>query len=157
MTTAMAESGTASTTELEYATFYVGTILLGVDIRQMEEINRNLDLTSVPQAARCVRGVVNLRGEVVTVVDLRTILGMEPAEITAGNRNVVVRSRGEQVGLLIDRVADVVRIKAAEIEAPPANVNGVEGRFFTGVCKLEKELLVILDVDAALSQHGNDR
>ena len=144
----------ASSDEIEFATFHVGGILLGIDIRKTEEINRQLDLTRVPHAPACVRGVLNLRGEVVTVLDLRTILGLEPAEVTETSRNVVVRSESEQVGLLVDRVADVVTVSAAEIEAPPANVSGMDSRFFKGVCKLDSALLVVLDVNEVLSTAG---
>ena len=64
---------------------------------------------------------------------------------------MIVRHKGEQIGLLVDRIADVVRVSAGEMEPPPANVGGVEGRFFNGVYKLQSELLVVLDVGAALS------
>ncbi|MBN2022135.1 MAG: purine-binding chemotaxis protein CheW [Pirellulales bacterium] len=136
---------------LEFATFYVGDLLIGVNILQVEEINRHVTLTPVPHAPECVRGVINLRGEVVTVMDLRTILGLPRGEVTATTRNVVVNSRGEQIGLLVDRIADVVKAQGDNIEAPPANVGGVQGRFFKGVVKLDTELMVILDVDAALT------
>lgn len=145
------------TQELEYATFYVGDILLGVEIGQMEEINRQLDVTLVPHAPPFVRGVVNLRGEVVTVVDPRVILGLSAGEVSASSRTVIVRHKGEQIGLLVDRIADVVRVSAGEMELPPANIGGIEGRFFKGVYKLESELLVVLDVNTALSNPGGDR
>ena len=139
------------TAETEFVTFRVGDALMGVSIRQVEEINRHVEVTAVPHAPDYVRGVINLRGEVVTVVDLRRILGLPPAEITKQTRTVVVHSKGEHIGLLVDRIADVVKARTDEIDSPPANVGGVEGRFFKGVHKLETELLVILDVDAALT------
>jgi len=154
--TELQEKRTVSSGEIEYATFHVGRLLLGIDIRQTEEINRQLDLTAVPHAPACVRGVVNLRGEVVTVLDLRTILGLEPQAVTAASRNVVVRADAEQVGLLVDRVTDVVTVSAEEMEPPPANVSGVSGRFFKGVYKLESALLVVLDVNTVLASAGKD-
>lgn len=154
--TELQEKRTVSSGEIEYATFHVGRLLLGIDIRQTEEINRQLELTAVPHAPACVRGVVNLRGEVVTVLDLRTILGLEPQALTAASRNVVVRADSEQVGLLVDRVADVVTVSAEEMEPPPANVSGVSGRFFKGVYKLESALLVVLDVNTVLATAGKD-
>lgn len=137
--------------EIELTGFYVGGLLVGVNIMQIQEINRNLELTSVPHAPDFVRGVVNLRGEVVTVVDLRKILGMEPAEITEKSRNVIVTSKDEQIGLLVDRIADVVTVPVAQIAPPPPNVNGVDGSFFKGVYKMESELLIILDIEEALA------
>lgn len=134
----------------EYATFHVGGILLGIPIQQVEEINRLLDVTQVPHSPEYVCGVVNLRGEVVTILDLRSILGLEPLDITATSRNVVVHHRGERVGLLVDSIGDVVRAQAQEMETPPANIHGLERQFFTGVCKLEQQLLVLLDIEQVL-------
>jgi purine-binding chemotaxis protein CheW len=76
---------------------------------------------------------------------------MEPAEINEKSRNVVVTSKGEQIGLLVDQIADVVMVPADQIEPSPPNVNGVDGSFFKGVYKLESELLVILDIEEALA------
>ena len=146
-----------TTAETEFVTFRVGDALMGVDIRQVEEINRHVEVTAVPHAPDYVRGVINLRGAVVTVVDLRRILGMPPAEITKQTRTVVVHSNDEQIGLLVDRIADVVKARTDEIDPPPANIAGVEGRFFKGVHKLETELLIILDIDAALAGETNAR
>jgi purine-binding chemotaxis protein CheW len=139
-----------SAAEVEFVTFYVGDLLIGVDINQLDEINRLIDITPVPHAPSYVRGVVNLRGEVVTVVDLRKILGLGECENTGQNRNVIVNSQGEQIGLLVDRIADVIRASPEELDQPPANVSGVDGRFFKYIYKLEKNLLIILDVDAAI-------
>lgn len=157
MTTATETVSATGSGVLQLATFYLGDLLMGVDIQQVEEINRHLCLTPAPQAPECVRGVVNLRGDVVTVVDLRVILGMEPTEITGGHRNVVVHSQEERIGLLVDRIADVVNANVNEVEPPPANVSGVDGRFFKGIYKLDTELLVIVDVDEVLSSDSEAR
>jgi purine-binding chemotaxis protein CheW len=151
------ETTAIATGEVEFVTFYVGDLLIGADIHCVEEINRLIDVTPAPHAPECVRGVINLRGEVVTVVDLRTILGLPHGNVGSQARNVVVRSKGEQIGLLVDRIADVIRARVDEIDPPPANVSGVDGRFFKGVYKLDTELLVILDVDAALVIENNVR
>ncbi len=141
----------AGTADTEFVTFRVGDVLMGVGIRQVEEINRHVEVTIVPHAPDYVRGVINLRGAVVTVVDLRRIIGLPPAELTGQTRTVVIHSKGEQIGLLVDRIADVVKTRTDRIDQPPANIGGVEGRFFKGVYKLEAELLIILDIDAALA------
>ncbi len=146
-----ARSSSTSSDEFEVVSFYLGDALMGVSIDQVEEINHHHDLTPVPHAPACVRGVMNLRGRVVTVIDLRTILGLEPGVISRQTCNVVVRSQAEQIGLLVDRVGDVVRAPRRSIEPPPANVDGADGRFFRGVCKLEEGLLVILDVEQVLT------
>ncbi len=157
MSTATQNTSATATGEMEFVTFHVGNILIGADIRQVEEINRHVEVTAVPHSPGYVRGVINLRGEVVTVVDLRSILGLAPTDIIKHTRTVVVNSRGEHIGLLIDRIADVVKARTDEINPPPANVGGVEGRFFKEVYKLETELLIILDIDAALAGEAGAR
>lgn len=139
------------TDELEIATFYIGDILMGVDIQKVQEINRHVDLTPVPHAPACVRGVINLRGDVVTVLDLRTVLDLEPAELNETSRNMIAKAGDEQVGLLVDRIADVVKVTRDEIEPPPANISGIEGRFFDGVYKMKSDLLIILNAEEVLS------
>ena len=83
----------------------------------------------MPHGPDYVRGVINLRGEVVTVVDLRTILGLEPVEVTGNTRNVILHFHGEHVGLIVDRVADVVTVGTDEIDRPPANLSSADGLF----------------------------
>ncbi len=135
----------------QYATFYVGDVLLGVDICAVQEINRQAEATRAPHAPQHVRGVINLRGEVATVIDLRTVLGLPRAEVTRDSRNLIVHSEGEAIGLLVDRVADIVAIDAAEISPPPANLKGIDGRFFHGVHTMDEEIVVLLDVEQVLA------
>ncbi len=149
-TTLETEQDTAAA-ELQLATFHVGDILLGIDIQQVQEINRQLDVTDVPHSPNYVRGVINLRGEVATVVDLRTILGLPSAEVTRESRNLIVHSQGETIGFLVDRISDILTISHNEISPSPTTIEGVDGSLFKGVFKLETELLIVLDVDAVLS------
>ena len=150
MSTATLTRSTKTRAELQLITFYVDELFLGVDINQVKEINRHVDVTPTPHAPEYVRGVVNLRGEVVTVVDLRCVLRLPAVEVTRQNRNVVVNSDTEAVGLLVDRVAEVVTAVCEDIELSPSNMGGIEGSFFKGVYRLDSELLVILDVDKVL-------
>ncbi len=154
MTACTATTPHSSIEELEFATFYLGDLLAGIDIRQIQEIDRHLELTTIPHAPECVRGVTNLRGEVVTVLDLRTILELDKVPVTRACRNVILDHHGEQIGLLVDRVADVVTVRSDEIEAPPANVGGIDSRFFRGIVKLNDDLLVLLDVRQLLQLDG---
>jgi len=150
-----AERGT-DVSEHQYATFYVGSLLLGVDIRQVQEINRQLDVTDVPQAPECVRGVINLRGEVTTVIDLRTILGLEQTAVTRTSRNLIVNSQGESVGFLVDKISDIVAVQSDQISPAPTNIKGVQGKYFTGVHTLDSEILVLLNVEEALADRGSE-
>jgi purine-binding chemotaxis protein CheW len=142
----------ASPTEtLELATFYVGDLLVGADIRQVEEINRQMDVTPLPHVPSFVLGVMNLRGNVVTVVDLRTILGMPPSDSSRRSHNVIVRHDGERIGLAVDRIADVVHAPLNAIDELPANFDAVDSRFLQGVYAMDDGLLLVLDVQEALS------
>jgi purine-binding chemotaxis protein CheW len=139
-----------------FITFYLGDLLLGIDIREVQEITRNLEMTAVPHGPAAVQGVINLRGEVVMVVALRQVLGLSPVEFSPTNRNVIVRNSGEQIGLLVDRIADVVRTEIRDLDPMPENLRGLDHRFFKAVYKVDCGLLVILDVDAALAAIGQD-
>lgn len=141
----------AGTGVSQYATFYVGELLLGVDIRQVQEINRQVDVTPVPNAPPHVRGVINLRGEVATVIDLRTVLGMPAAEETRDSRNLIVHSQGEAIGLWVDRISDILAVRPDEVTPTPANVDGVDGRFFRGVYSQDNNLIVLLDIEQVLA------
>jgi purine-binding chemotaxis protein CheW len=139
------------TDELQLATFHLGDLRLGVDLLEIQEINRQRDLTLVPHTSRHVRGVINLRGEVVTVLDLRSILGLGEIELSRETRNIVLHSGDEPVGLLVDRLSDVVTVSVAELQPPPANISGMEARFMLGVHQQEGELLVVLRIDEVLA------
>ena len=164
MTTGPGSAPPRQSRTMEIATFTLGEDLMGIPIDQVDEIHHPLDLTPVPHAPSYVRGVMNLRGEVVTVIDLRVILGLEPAVLTRRTCNVVVRWGGERVGLLVDRIGDVVSAAQETIEPPPANIAERHGRFLRGLCKLETGVLAILDIEQLLSEdeesaspHGSDR
>ncbi len=134
--------------EVELATLYVADLLLGIPIREVEEISRYGAVTPVPGAPESVCGVMSLRGEVVTVLDLRVLLGLGKTEPTRRTRNVIVHAGGERIGLLVDRVADVVRAATADLLPPPANLSGAESAMFRAVYRMESELLVLVDVNA---------
>lgn len=151
MTTATTTDQKNDVTEREFATFHLGELLIGIDIRQIREINRHVEVTTVPHAHPSVRGVINLRGEVVTVIDLRTILELEPAMITPDTRNLIIDNGEDSIALLVDRIADVVHVQTNEIGAPPANSNGTDHHYFQGVVRLEKGLLIILNVNETVA------
>jgi len=139
--------GTAA--EVELATFYVADLLLGIPIQDVEEISRYCAVTPVPGAPESVCGVMSLRGEVVTVLDFRVVLGLGKTECTRRTRNVIVHTAGERIGLLVDRVADVVRASVADLLPPPANLSGADSTMFQAVYRMENELLVLVDIAAA--------
>lgn len=137
-------------TNTRYMTFRVGHILIGLSITHLQEINRHVAMTAVPHAPRAVCGVINLRGQVVSVVDLRTIFGLPPCDPTFRSRNLIVQSQGERIGLWVDQVLDTVIISPSQISPTPANIDGVDGKFFHGVFPTESEVILIADIETIL-------
>ena len=135
---------------VELATFYVGDALCGMDILQIQEINKLMMMTKVPQAPDYVQGILNLRGKIVTVIDLGKKLGMEEMEVSSDARIVIVGSGGTFVGLLVKKIGDVVAVDLINKEQPPANMRGIQGKYFTGVYKKDNTLIGILDIDMVL-------
>lgn len=135
---------------VEMATFYVGKALCGMDILNVQEINKLMDMTTVPQAPEYVMGILNLRGQIVTIIDLGKKLRLGDTELNDMSRNIIVNSNGEYIGLLVSRISDVVEAEWDKVEPPPANIGGVQGKFFKGVFKTKERLIGILDVEKVL-------
>ena len=128
----------------EWIVLEVGNIRCGIPITQIQEINKQLDMTPVHHAPAYVRGVINLRGQIVTVVDLRAKFDLPPLDLDEERCIVVVRWLGESIGLLADRIQDIVVADAADILDPPANIRGVTGAFFSGIYPMEQGLVAFL-------------
>ena len=139
---------------IELASFFVGEALCGMDILKVQEINKLIEMTRVPQAPEYVLGILNLRGEIVTIIDLGKKLGLKSTEISDKTRNIIVNSKGEHIGLMVEKISDVVQAKFEKIEAPPANIGGVQGKYFTGVLKTKDRLIGILDVGKVLEEES---
>ena len=139
---------------VELASFFVGEALCGMDILKVQEINKLIEMTRVPQAPEYVLGILNLRGEIVTIIDLGKKLGLKSTEISDKTRNIIVNSNGEHIGLMVEQISDVVQAKFEKIEAPPANIGGVQGKYFTGVLKTKDRLIGILDVGKVLEEES---
>lgn len=135
---------------LELTTFMVGNACCGIDILKVQEINKLTQVTYVPLAPEYIRGILNLRGQIITVVDVAKRLGLSSAYEPKRQRNIIVRFDNESVGLIVDGIGDVFRTQWQDIEKPPANVVGVQGRYFAGLLKTEKQLISILNLDAVL-------
>ena len=135
---------------LELATFYVGDALCGMDILKVQEINKLMEMTKVPQAPDYVTGILNLRGQIVTIVDLGKKLGLGKTDFGDDPRNIIVNTPSEHIGLLVRKISDVVMADPDRIESAPANMSGIQGTFFTGVYKTENKLIGILNVEEVL-------
>lgn len=149
MATTQGKQMTSQTVEM--ATFYVGRALCGMDILNVQEINKLMDMTTVPQAPEYVMGILNLRGQIVTIIDLGKKLRLGNTELNDMSRNIIVNSKDEYIGLLVSRISDVVEAEWDKVEPPPANIGGVQGKFFKGVFKTKERLIGILDVEKVLN------
>ncbi len=149
----MAETATTiSSGDLEFSTFYVGGALCGINILNIQEINKHFDITQVPQSSDYVKGILNLRGRIVTIIDLGKKLGLEPINKNQDNRNIIVNSEDEHIGLLVDSISDVAIAKKEDIEPAPSNIGSIKGKYFQGVLKTETQLIGILDIDEVLKE-----
>lgn len=137
---------------LQLVSFKVGTEEFGVDILKVQEINRMLKITKVPNAPDFVEGVVNLRGRIIPVIDLRKRLAIENKEHDNKTRIIVVDIQGNIVGFIVDEVNEVLRISKDIIESPPELVSQVDSDFITSVAKLEDRIIILLDLDNLLKK-----
>ena len=141
----------------EWIVLEVGNIQCGIAITQIQEINKQIDMTPVHHAPAYVRGVINLRGQIVTVVDLRIKFGLPPLDLNDERCIVVVKWSGESIGLLADRIQDIVVADTAAILDPPANIRGVTGAFFSGIYPMEQGLIAFLRLPELLKYEAPAR
>ena len=132
---------------LQLATFSLGNEEFGVDILKIQEIIRFMDITRVPRAPHFVEGVINLRGKVIPIIDMRKRFGMEPRTHDKDTRIIVIEACEMVVGFIVDAVSEVLRISTDTVENPPSIVAGMDSEYISGVGKLEDRLLILLDLD----------
>jgi len=135
--------------ERQLVSFKVKDEEFGVDIMQVQEIIRMTEITQVPKAPYFVKGVLNLRGGVLPIIDLRTRFDLEESEYSESNRIVVVNVKGKIMGIIVDSVSEVLRLPKDTIEPPPPIVSGIRAQFLEGVGKLDggKRLIILLNLD----------
>ncbi len=136
---------------LQLVTFRLGSEEFSMDILKVQEIIRPMELTRVPRAPAFVDGVINLRGRVIPVMDLRRRFSMEPTEDTSEARIIVVELGGRTVGFKVDAVSEVLRLPVDMVEPPPSIVSGAEIDYIRGVGKLDDRLIMLLDVEKLLT------
>jgi purine-binding chemotaxis protein CheW len=133
----------------QFCTFYLEKYYFGIELLQVQEVLRELELTQVPLAPHAVRGLMNLRGQIVIAVDLRRRLGLPERAKGAAAMNVIVRAGEDAVSLLVDEIGDVVEAGEESFEPPPETLRGAVRSAIRGVHKLEKQLMCVLDTDWA--------
>jgi purine-binding chemotaxis protein CheW len=134
------------------AAFFVRDSLCALDAAGIQEVIRMGQVTPVRHAPAEIAGIVNLRGKIVTILDLGLRLGFSGAVPTAESRVFIIEDRGEFIGLLVDRVHEVVEVDAEHCEPPPANTTAAQARYFRGVCRSGGLVISLLDVHQILAE-----
>lgn len=148
MTTAITEAAAA---EQQLVVFDLATESYGVDIGAVREIIRMQEITNVPRTPEFVEGVINLRGKVIPVVDLRKRFGLPIGDKSAENRIVVVDIGGQDIGVIVDAVNEVLRIFTDSVEPPSSVITTADSDYLMGIAKVEDRLLILLDLESVLS------
>lgn len=136
---------------LQLVSFVVGTEEFAIPILSVQEINRMMPITRVPQSPPFIEGVINLRGKIIPVMDLRKRFGLARQDATSDARIIVVEVASRVIGFMVDRVNEVLRINADIVEPPPSMVCGIESDYVQGVGKLQDRLLILLSLDRLFS------
>ncbi len=132
------------------ATFLLGKAVFGIGAAQVQEVVRIGDITPVHHAPPYVVGIRNLRGRIVTVIDLQVRLDLGTADHGPDNRILIVDWQGEPIGLLVDSISDTISVGPADITSPPPNVHGIQSRNLRGVCRSGERLVALLDAGIVL-------
>ena len=136
---------------LQWVTFRLEDETYGIKVMQVQEVLRYSEIAPVPGAPTYVLGIINLRGNVVTVIDTRQRFGLPSAEITDNTRIVIIEADKQVVGILVDSVAEVVYLRESEIETTPNVGNEEAARFIQGVCNKNDELLILVDLEKMMT------
>jgi purine-binding chemotaxis protein CheW len=135
----------------QWVTFRLGDETYGVNVMQVQEVLRITEIAPVPGASDYVVGIINLRGNVVTVIDTRKRFGLYPKELDDASRIVIIEADNQVIGILVDSVAEVVELRASEIESAPNVGNEESSKFIQGVTSRNGELLILVDLNRFLS------
>ncbi|KPK35454.1 MAG: chemotaxis protein CheW [Nitrospira bacterium SG8_35_1] len=137
---------------LQLVTFTLGIEEYAVDILSVQEINRITEIGQVPNAPVFIEGVINLRGKVIPVINLRKKLGLEDREIDESSRIIIMDIQGVTTGLLVDSVSEVLRIPVDVVESAPPLSESMASKFIQGIAKLENRLLILIDSDKLIGE-----
>jgi purine-binding chemotaxis protein CheW len=141
---------------MQLVSFQLDKELYGIEITKVREIILITDITRIPQTPHYVKGLINLRSTVIPVIDLRSLFGLQEGAMTDESRIMVLQARGKTVGIVVDAVSEVLRVKSDQIAPPPPTVAGLGREYLTGIVKLDKQLLILLDIDKILGKNGDE-
>ncbi len=134
----------------QLSSFYLDNQIFGVDAHTVQEVIRYQEMTHVPLTADCISGLINLRGQIVTAIDLRKRLGMGPRPTDKRPMNVVIRTDEGAVSFLVDQIGEVIDVSADSFESPPETLRGASRDLVDGAYKLDKQLLLVLNTKEAI-------
>ena len=137
---------------LQWVTFRLDNETYGINVMQVQEVLRYSEIAPVPGAPSYVLGIINLRGNVVTVIDTRQRFGLDSSEVTDNTRIVIIEADKQVVGILVDSVAEVVYLRQSEIETAPNVGNDESAKFIQGVCNKNGELLILVELDKMMTE-----
>jgi purine-binding chemotaxis protein CheW len=144
-------------TTQQFCTFFVDDLFFGVEVEKVQEVLRYQAMTRVPLAPPVVRGLINLRGQIVTAMDLRSRLQLSESPADQLPMNVVIRDDADATSLLVDRIGDVLEVDETAFERPPETLRGVARELVTGAYKLEDRLLLVLDTEKLVDVNALQR
>jgi purine-binding chemotaxis protein CheW len=139
-----------------WVTFRLADETYGINVMQVQEVLRMTDVAPVPGAPHYVMGIINLRGNVVTVLDTRKLLDLATSEITDSSRIMIIESGKVTVGLLVDSVAEVVNISSSEIDPPPSVGNDEGSRYIQGIYSSEQQILILIDLNKLINEENRE-
>ncbi len=137
--------------QIEFLTMNIDQTVCGLNIIDVQEVTKVSDITTTPRSPDFVEGIINLRGNIVTIVNLGKKLGLKPVEIQEENHVIIIILDDEYIGLMIDGIDTVIHSNTMEVESVPANMNGASEDFFEGVLKTQDQLICILELDKVLA------
>ena len=141
---------------LQWVTFQLDRETYGINVMQVQEVLRYTEIAPVPGAPDYVLGIINLRGNVVTVIDTRSRFGLQPAEVSDNSRIVIIEAEKQVIGILVDSVAEVVYLRVSEIDVAPSVGTEESAKFIQGVSNRDGELLILVDLNKLLSDEEWD-
>ncbi|PTQ69857.1 chemotaxis protein CheW [Pseudomonas sp. GV071] len=137
---------------LQWVTFRLDNETYGINVMQVQEVLRYTEIAPVPGAPSYVLGIINLRGNVVTVIDTRQRFGLDSGSVTDNTRIVIIEADKQVVGIMVDSVAEVVYLRQSEVETAPNVGNDESAKFIQGVCNKNGELLILVELDKMMSE-----
>jgi len=152
----VATNAKANESVVQWVTFRLADEIYGINVMQVQEVLRVSEIAPVPGAPHYVLGIINLRGNVVTVIDTRIRLGLPTAEVTDATRIVIIESARHVVGILVDCVAEVVDLPTSDVESAPNVGNDESAKYIQGVASRDGELLILVDLNKLLTDEEWD-